>query len=248
MSRHRDDSLRLRPARAVGFVASLALTLLAVVGAAGMIPTPSVADTGRPQQQPPAESAARPSLQPVTGLADRLRGLAPAEKAPDRTHHHRTHQEADDGAGPPVDQGAVKRADQQAPPPAHSGSGRRVVFDVSAQHVWLVRGAGSVLDSYPVSGSTTNNLKPGRYAVYSRSAHATSYDYASTMRWMVRFTEGARAAIGFHSIPRDLSGEPVQTVGQLGTPQSHGCIRQRPRDAKTLWDFAPLGTRVVVVR
>jgi lipoprotein-anchoring transpeptidase ErfK/SrfK len=228
MSRHRDDSLRLRPARAVGFAVSLALTLLAVVGAAGMLPTPSVADTGRPQQPSPSHSAAQPSLQPVTGVADRLHRLAPAaEKAPDRTH---------DGA------------DHQAPAPARSGSGRRVVFDMSAQQVWLVRDSGSVLDTYPVSGSTTNNLKPGRYAVYSRSAHATSYDYASTMRWMVRFTEGKRAAIGFHSIPRDLSGEPLQTIGQLGTPQSHGCIRQRPRDAKTLWDFAPISTRVVVVR
>ena len=232
MSRHRDDSLRLRPARAVGFAVSLALTLLAVVGAAGLLPTPSVADTGGSQQPPPSASGAQPSLQPVTGLADQLHELAPAAKRADRR----------------ADKQADKRADKQAPPPARSGSGRRVVFDMSAQQVWLVRDGGSVLDTYPVSGSTTDNLKPGRYAVYSRSERATSYDYASTMRWMVRFTESTRAAIGFHSIPHDLAGEPLQTVSQLGTPQSHGCIRQRPRDAKTLWDFAPVGTRVVVVR
>jgi lipoprotein-anchoring transpeptidase ErfK/SrfK len=39
----------------------------------------------------------------------------------------------------------------------------------------------------------------------------------------------------------------VQTPAQLGTPLSHGCIRQRTADAKALWHFAPLGTTVVVV-
>jgi len=39
----------------------------------------------------------------------------------------------------------------------------------------------------------------------------------------------------------------VQSVSQLGVPQSHGCIRQRRTDAIALWRFAPLGTTVVVV-
>ena len=39
----------------------------------------------------------------------------------------------------------------------------------------------------------------------------------------------------------------MQRVAELGTPQSHGCVRQRRVDAKALWDFAPVGTRVVVV-
>ena len=67
------------------------------------------------------------------------------------------------------------------------------------------------------------------------------------MRWFVRFAYGdTGAAIGFHDIPVD-AGAPVQTVGQLGTPTSHGCIRQRTADAKAMWRFAPVGTTVVVV-
>jgi lipoprotein-anchoring transpeptidase ErfK/SrfK len=38
----------------------------------------------------------------------------------------------------------------------------------------------------------------------------------------------------------------VQSVDQLGTPLSHGCIRQRRADAIALWRFAPLGATVVV--
>jgi lipoprotein-anchoring transpeptidase ErfK/SrfK len=40
---------------------------------------------------------------------------------------------------------------------------------------------------------------------------------------------------------------PLQTVAQLGTPQSHGCIRQNLTDAIALWSFAPVDTKVVVV-
>ena len=38
----------------------------------------------------------------------------------------------------------------------------------------------------------------------------------------------------------------MQTRDELGTPQSHGCIRQARPDARALWKFAPLGTTVVV--
>ncbi len=65
------------------------------------------------------------------------------------------------------------------------------------------------------------------------------------MQYFVRFAHGDTAAIGFHDIPVD-EGRPVQTVADLGTPQSHGCIRQKRADAIALWEFAPLGTTVVV--
>jgi len=39
----------------------------------------------------------------------------------------------------------------------------------------------------------------------------------------------------------------VQTRAELGRALSSGCVRQARDDAKALWDFAPLGTRVVVV-
>jgi hypothetical protein len=131
-------------------------------------------------------------------------------------------------------------------PPAHSGRGRRVVFDMSAQRVWLLRDSGKIAATYLVSGSIYDNLGPGHYEVFSRSRHATSFDYASTMQYMVRFTYGNQAAIGFHDIPVDAQGRPLQRVSELGTATSHGCIRQRRADARRMWRFAPVGTPVVV--
>jgi lipoprotein-anchoring transpeptidase ErfK/SrfK len=69
------------------------------------------------------------------------------------------------------------------------------------------------------------------------------------MEFMVRFHRGARANIGFHDIPVDTStGVEVQTLAELGTPLSDGCIRQNVADAVALWELARVGTSVVVLR
>ncbi|ROR92396.1 L,D-transpeptidase [Nocardioides aurantiacus] len=132
--------------------------------------------------------------------------------------------------------------------PDDSGRGTRVVFSIGEQRVWLVEAGerGDVVRrTHLASGSVYDNLQPGTFEVYSRSRHATGIGDSGTMEYFVRFTRGANAAIGFHSIPVS-DGEPVQTRGQLGTPLSHGCIRQWRPDARALWDFAPVGRTVVV--
>ncbi|RYJ06104.1 MAG: murein L,D-transpeptidase, partial [Actinomycetales bacterium] len=130
--------------------------------------------------------------------------------------------------------------------PEGSGDGRRIVFSESKQRVWLIGDSGKVERTYLASGSRYDNLDPGTYAVQSRTEQATAFDYSGTMKWFVRFTQGKNAPIGFHSVPRDNDGVLEQTKAQLGTPLSSGCVRQWPDDAKALWDFAPVGTKVVV--
>jgi hypothetical protein len=154
----------------------------------------------------------------------------------------------DPSAGPATEQSREVTTDSDATKPAlpaESGEGKRVVFDMSDQRVWLVTGDDDVKRTYLVSGSLTDNLQPGTYTVYSQSRWAVGIDDSGTMQYFTRFTRGANAAIGFHSIPTK-DGRLVQTRAQLGTPQSHGCIRQALPDAKRLWSFAPVGTKVVV--
>ena len=141
--------------------------------------------------------------------------------------------------------GAARPSATGVPLPADSGTGKRVVFDMSDQRVWLVDGTDDVLSSYLVSGSVYDNLSAGTYAVYSRSRWAVGIGDSGAMQYFTRFTRGANAAIGFHSIPTK-DGRLLQTRAQLGTPRSHGCIRQALPDAKRLWGFAPVGTKVVV--
>ena len=153
---------------------------------------------------------------------------------------------AEPAAEPAADE-VVDAAEVVAPAvPNDSGEGRRVVFDEGDQRVWLVDDDESVERTYLVSGSRFDNLDTGTYEVQSMTRHATAFDGSGTMEYFVRFATGFSEPIGFHSVPRDNDGKLEQTKQQLGTPLSAGCVRQWEPDAIALWDFAPVGTTVVV--
>jgi len=129
--------------------------------------------------------------------------------------------------------------------PAASGSGKRIVYCVNCQRVWLVEANGSAR-THLVSGRP-GVPRAGTYKVFSKSERAVAGSRKATMRHMVRFARGRTLAIGFHSIPRNLRGVPIQTEAELGRFKSLGCVRQADRDALALWNFAPVGTKVVVI-
>ena len=131
--------------------------------------------------------------------------------------------------------------------PGGSGDGRRVVYSVGQQRVWWVEADNTVVNTYLVSGKAGTPAN-GIYQVFSKSRYTTSLNGSARMEFMIRFTYGPTAAIGFHSIPVDRSGRPLQSDASLGRPLSAGCIRQRYADAQGLWNWAPVGTTVVVVK
>ena len=130
--------------------------------------------------------------------------------------------------------------------PDGTGAGRRVVYSNSAQRVWLVGEDGVAFDSWLVSGRR-GVPRPGIYSVYSRSPVSSAHNGSVSMQYMVRFAKGRTLAIGFHSIPVRRNGRPIQTLEQLGTFRSSGCVRQRVEDAAKMWAFAGVGTPVVVI-
>jgi lipoprotein-anchoring transpeptidase ErfK/SrfK len=134
---------------------------------------------------------------------------------------------------------------QYPPLPANSGRGHRVVYSNPKQRVWIVDKDQHVIGSWKVSGRK-DIPSGGGYEVFSRSRYATSESGNYHMEYMVRFAHGQHLAIGFHSIPKDDNGNPAQSESELGTYQSHGCVRQLKSDAKKMWDFAQLDTKVVV--
>jgi hypothetical protein len=141
------------------------------------------------------------------------------------------------------------RAPQVAAPPlpAGSGSGRRIVYSNPQQRVWLVEADGRVSRSYLVSGRYRTPAA-GTYSVYSKSRKAFAGHDGITMDNMVRFARsGSGLAIGFHGIPRYSDGRPMQTEDDLGGFRSAGCVRQSDTDAALLYDWAPIGTTVVVL-
>ena len=116
-------------------------------------------------------------------------------------------------------------------------------------HLWVVDDDGTVLRDYPVTGRP-GWPRPGRYAVFSKVPVAASPKYHVTFDWMVRFAHGNDLNIGFHEIPRLMgSGKKIQADADLGAPIGlGGCVRQREVDAKWLYGWATIGTKVVVLR
>lgn len=236
--RRRATPVRPRYGRITAVAAALAVTTVAVAGGLGLLPgepeqpaaagsaptTPAAASATDVASDPASEPAAKDSPKPddLTALSGPVTG---------------------DLADASTEIAALSGSTEL---PARSGTGRRIVFSEGRQRVWLIDSEGEVARTYLVSGSIEDNLDPGTYEVYSRSRHAIGVDDSGTMEYFVRFTQGTQgAAIGFHTIPVD-EGRPVQTRAQLGTPLSHGCIRQDRPNAIALWDFAPVGTTVVV--
>jgi len=211
---------------------SLAVTMVALLGFVGFIPMHS---TGADRAQVVAGRTG------ATGGAASAASTSGPDTPASRSQDSRTVSGARADVADPVTPLGIPTT-----VPTTSGAGRRVVYSKSVQRVWLVDADGSVASTYLVSGSVTNNLAPGRYHVYSRSRWAVGIEESGVMQYFVRFAHGANAAIGFHSIPTK-NGTPLQSEAQLGTPQSHGCIRQRLADAQRMWDFAGVGTPVVVV-
>lgn len=247
---------RLRYGRLTAVGGAALVTCVALLSALGLLPTggePAYAD-------PPAGIAlenAVPASEPASGPTS---GASPSTSAPSSTEaaeragskqrgSAETAQGARNGgraASSEEAAGARSASKASAALPADSGTGRRAVFSQSEQRVWIVGADGEVRRTYPVSGSVYDNLEPGTYEVWSRSENAVGIEDSGTMKYFVRFTRGpSGAAIGFHDIPVK-DGELLQSFADLGTAQSHGCIRQKRSDARAMWRFAGLGTTVVV--
>jgi len=143
----------------------------------------------------------------------------------------------------------VASSGSDAPPlPPGSGSGRRIVYDRMGQRVWAVDENETVIRSWLVSGSKYNNETPGTHEVYSRSDVSTAWNGKAFLPKMVRWLRTDIGAIGFHAIPLHREDDsPYQTEAELGTRLSGGCQRQANADADFLWDFAQIGTPVVVI-
>ena len=138
----------------------------------------------------------------------------------------------------------AQQAAPSAPPaaPAPSANGRRIEYSVSGQRVSLFEADGRMISSYPVSGRS--GVPPsGTYHVFSKSRVSSSGSLR--LDHMVRFVPGKKA-IGFHAIPTRPDGTPVQGEDELGQFRSAGCVRQSPAHAAFLYDWAPIGTPVVV--
>lgn len=122
--------------------------------------------------------------------------------------------------------------------PADSGTGKRVVYSLEADRVWLVDQDDEVTGTFKVAPGTVDPL-PGDYQVSSRSEHVTGTDNVPIEN-VVRFADADGVTIGFSAAIDGSSPSP-------SPGQKTGGIRESRKDGETMWRFATLETPVVVV-
>ncbi|MGH4034194.1 L,D-transpeptidase [Actinomycetota bacterium Odt1-20B] len=122
--------------------------------------------------------------------------------------------------------------------PGQSGSGERVVYALGDRRVWLVDKSNKVERTFEVTAGSVDPA-PGTYTVSSRSGSVTGTD-GKAIEHVVRFTNNDGVAIGFSAAVDGSTPKPDPS-------KKTGGIRESRKDGNAMWEFALMGTKVVVV-
>lgn len=121
-----------------------------------------------------------------------------------------------------------------------TGSGKWIEVDLSQERLTLWVGNTVVMSTLISSGRAATPTEVGEFAIYDKHPVMTmtgtilgEYYYIPNIKW-VSFFDGGEA---FHG---------TYWHHNFGHPMSHGCINMTEADAKVLYDFAPIGTKVIV--
>ncbi|QQM46962.1 hypothetical protein JEQ17_28145 [Streptomyces liliifuscus] len=123
--------------------------------------------------------------------------------------------------------------------PSDSGTGRRVVYSVDDDRVWLVGAGDRVKRTFKVTPGTVDPT-PATYVVTSRSGKITGSDGVA-VEHVVRFTNVSGVAIGFSAALNGTTSAPASS-------KKLGGIRESREDGTAMWEFATIGAKITVIK
>lgn len=135
-----------------------------------------------------------------------------------------------------------------APAPATSGgwgAGKRIVVDISEQHLYAYQGDQLVYSFVASTGQAPTYTKTGEFYVQSKIPNAYGSAWNIWMpHWLGIYWAGSTEN-GIHALPIQPSGETLW-AGYLGTPISYGCVVLGSYEASQLYQWAEIGTPVSI--
>jgi len=152
--------------------------------------------------------------------------------------------------------GHAEAKDEMPPEPnvmqvALSNLGRKVIsIDLSAQRAKAIE-EGKVVAEYPISTGRWDTPTPrGRFQVHRKQElRVSNLEVPYRMPYYLSFTKSG--SHGLHALPYlgrspESSGYWQEALSHIGRPVSHGCIRFLPEDAVKLYEWAEVGTDVII--
>jgi LysM repeat protein len=132
-----------------------------------------------------------------------------------------------------------------APVARVAGSGKRVVVSISRQHLWAYNGTREVYSFVASTGLATSPTKQGTFQVLDKIPNAYASQWNLQMPYWLGIYYVGRIENGIHALPILASGQRLWS-GYLGRPVSFGCIVLDTLAARQLYQWADVGTLVVV--
>jgi lipoprotein-anchoring transpeptidase ErfK/SrfK len=126
---------------------------------------------------------------------------------------------------------------------AEAKEGKHIDVNLSAQTMKLYDGK-KVVGTYKISSGKKSTPTPkGTFQVHNKAARAWSAEYKLFMPYWMAFTSDG--GYGIHELPEWKNGTK-EGAAHLGVPVSHGCVRLGVGAAKAVYNWAPVGTPVVI--
>src|SRR3989344_1721048 len=122
-------------------------------------------------------------------------------------------------------------------------TGKYIDVDRTAQTMTLFDNGAVVATHLISTGRIGMETPAGIYAVENKTPRAWSRQYELFMPYWMAFT--ADGKYGIHELPQ-WPGGARETAQHLGTPVSHGCVRLGYESARIVYDWAEIGTPVVI--
>jgi len=130
-----------------------------------------------------------------------------------------------------------------APAPQPGGSNKRIVIDLSEQHMYVYQD-GQLLYSWVTStGMPGAATIPGNFEVLNKLPNAYAYTWGLQMPYWLGIYWAGSLENGIHALPIMADGR-ILWDGYLGQPVSYGCVILSTENARTLYNWAEVGTPV----
>lgn len=127
--------------------------------------------------------------------------------------------------------------------PTYSGN-KSILVDISEQHMYVYEGD-TLVYSFIASTGMGNSTRVGTFSVLNKIPNAYGATWNIWMpNWLGIYWSGSLQN-GIHALPI-LSNGATLWAGYLGTPISYGCVVLDTPDAQALYDWADIGTPVVI--
>ncbi len=138
-------------------------------------------------------------------------------------------------------------ASSASSPPSAGSAEKRIVVDLSEQHLYAYQGERLVYSFVASTGMPGAGTRTGTFRVLDKIPNA----YASTWNlqmpyWLGIYWAGSLEN-GIHALPILSNGERLWE-GYLGTPVSYGCVVLGTEEARTLYEWAEVGIPVIIRR